>query len=193
MHEHRCIAFGPFVLNPDAGTLLRQGVPVPLSYRAFLLLSAFLSHPGEVLTKSDLIDTAWQGAAVEEANLSVQIASLRKHLGQRPEGGDWIVTIHRVGYRFVGTTQAETDERPYQEALTHASRVEKTFSDTLSSVAPMPQQIHYCRAADGVGLAYAVAGEGYPILKCANWMSDLQYDWDSSVWRHWIADSSNRS
>jgi pimeloyl-ACP methyl ester carboxylesterase len=38
-----------------------------------------------------------------------------------------------------------------------------------------------------VGLAYAVAGEGYPILKCANWMSDLQYDWDSSVWRHWIA------
>ena len=63
------LTFGPFVLDPGAGTLCRQGVPVPLSYRGFLLLSAFLDRPGEVLTKSDLIDVAWQGAAVEETNL----------------------------------------------------------------------------------------------------------------------------
>ena len=59
-------------------------------------------RPGEVLTKSDLIDVAWQGAAVEETNLSVQIASLRKHLGLSPGGADWIATVPRVGYRFVG-------------------------------------------------------------------------------------------
>ena len=80
------LTFGPFVLDPGAGTLCRQGVPVPLSYRGFLLLSAFLDRPGEVLTKSDLIDVAWQGAAVEETNLSVQIASLRKHLGAVARG-----------------------------------------------------------------------------------------------------------
>src|SRR4249919_1972040 len=102
-------AFGPFVLNPEAGTLLRQGVPVPVGYRAFLLLAAFLDRPGEVLTKSDLFDAAWQGAAVEETNLSVQIASLRKHLGQSPEGGDWIATIPRVGYRFVGPVDRFAD------------------------------------------------------------------------------------
>lgn len=50
----------------------------------------------------------------------------------------------------------------------------------------LKQQIRYCAAPDGVRLAYATTGEGYPILKCANWMSDLQYDLDSSVWRHWI-------
>jgi TolB-like protein len=97
------LAFGPFVLNPEAGTLSRKGVPVPLSYRASLLLAAFLNRPGEVLTKSDLIDAAWQGAAVEEGNLSVQVAALRKLLGQSPEGGDWITTVPRVGYRFAGT------------------------------------------------------------------------------------------
>ena len=94
--------FGPFVLNPEAGTLLRQGVPTPIGYRALRLLTAFLERSGQVLTKSDLIDGAWEGAAVEEGNLSVQVASLRKLLGQSPEGKDWIVTIPRVGYRFVG-------------------------------------------------------------------------------------------
>ena len=67
-------AFGPFVLSPEAGTLLRHGEPVPIGYRAFLLLSALLGRPGEVLTKTALMDTVWQGAAVEETNLSVQIA-----------------------------------------------------------------------------------------------------------------------
>src|SRR5215203_5032911 len=94
--------FGPFILNPEAGMLLREGVPISLGYRALRLLAAFLERPGEVLTKSDLIDGAWEGAAVEEGNLSVQIASLRKLLGQSPEGEDWIATIPRVGYRFAG-------------------------------------------------------------------------------------------
>jgi TolB-like protein/Flp pilus assembly protein TadD len=94
--------FGPFVLNPEAGTLLRQGVPVPVGYRALRLLTAFLQSAGEVLTKSDLIDVAWEGAAVEEGNLSVQVAALRKLLGLSPEGKDWIATIPRVGYRFTG-------------------------------------------------------------------------------------------
>ena len=108
MMERR-VAFGPFVLDREVGTLLREGVPVPLGHRGMLLLSALLSRPGEVLTKSDLIDAAWQGAVVEETNLSVQIASLRKHLGQGPRGSDWIATVPRVGYRFAGPVETGPD------------------------------------------------------------------------------------
>jgi TolB-like protein/Flp pilus assembly protein TadD len=103
------VAFGPFLLDPEAGTLLREGVPVPVGYRAFLLLKAFLGRPGEVLTKSKLMDAAWQGAAVEETNLSVQIATLRKLLGSSPAGGEWIATIPRVGYRFAGSVDQQVD------------------------------------------------------------------------------------
>ena len=71
-------AFGPFVVNPEAGTLLREGVPVAVGYRGLLLLGAFARRPGEVLTKSDLLDAGWPGLSVEEGNLTVQIASLRK-------------------------------------------------------------------------------------------------------------------
>jgi pimeloyl-ACP methyl ester carboxylesterase len=48
------------------------------------------------------------------------------------------------------------------------------------------QDIRYCTTKDRVRIAYAVSGSGYPILKCANWMSHLQYEWESPIWRHWM-------
>ncbi|TPJ36043.1 winged helix-turn-helix domain-containing protein [Mesorhizobium sp. B2-6-5] len=102
-------AFGPFVLSPEAGTLLRQGVPVPVGYRALLLLIELVRHPGDVLAKTDLMDIAWPGTAVEESNLSVQIASLRKLLGPASDGIEWIATIPRIGYRFSGEIEKLDD------------------------------------------------------------------------------------
>jgi TolB-like protein/Tfp pilus assembly protein PilF len=95
------LTFGPFVLSSDAGTLLRDGVPVPLGHRGALLLAALVSRRGEVLTKADLLDAAWPDLTVEESNLTVQIASLRKLLGRAPDGVEWIATVPRVGYRFL--------------------------------------------------------------------------------------------
>jgi pimeloyl-ACP methyl ester carboxylesterase/DNA-binding SARP family transcriptional activator len=48
------------------------------------------------------------------------------------------------------------------------------------------QEIRYCRSPDGVRIAYAVTGRGPPILRAAHWLSHLQYEWESPVWRHWI-------
>jgi class 3 adenylate cyclase len=50
------------------------------------------------------------------------------------------------------------------------------------------QQIRYCRAPDGVRLAYAVVGRGPPLAKTANWFNHLEYDWRSPVWRHILRD-----
>jgi pimeloyl-ACP methyl ester carboxylesterase/DNA-binding SARP family transcriptional activator len=48
------------------------------------------------------------------------------------------------------------------------------------------QDIRYCRSPDGVRIAYAISGKGPPLLRAAHWMSHLQYEWESPVWRHWI-------
>jgi TolB-like protein len=96
------IAFGPFLLDLDRGTLVREGRAIPISSKGLQLLQAPLEVPGQVMAKADLMEAAWPGAAVEESNLSVQIAALRKQLGPSPDGGDWIATVPRVGYRFVG-------------------------------------------------------------------------------------------
>lgn len=49
-------------------------------------------------------------------------------------------------------------------------------------------QIRFCQAHDGVRLAYATAGRGTPLVKAANWLNHLEYDWDSPVWRHFLAE-----
>ncbi|WP_454849957.1 winged helix-turn-helix domain-containing tetratricopeptide repeat protein [Rhizobium binxianense] len=100
-------AFGPFVLDPDAGTLLRNGDPVAVGHRGLKLLAALVGQPGEILGKAELMDAAWPGMAVEEGNLTVQIAQLRKLLGPAGDvgGGEWIATVPRVGYRFTGVVE----------------------------------------------------------------------------------------
>jgi TolB-like protein/Flp pilus assembly protein TadD len=127
--------FGPYVFETDSGTLLRNRIPVPVPYRASLLLAALLDRRGEVLTKASLIDIAWQGAAVEEGNLAVQIAALRKLLGSSREGADWITTVPRVGYRFAGlqaTGSAGADGSP------GGARTEEELFARRPSVAVMP-------------------------------------------------------
>ncbi|MDX8452192.1 winged helix-turn-helix domain-containing protein [Mesorhizobium sp. VK9D] len=107
-------AFGPFVFDPAAGTLLRGDVPVAVGHRGLKLLEALVARPGEILAKAELMDAAWPGTAVEEGNLTVQIAQLRKLLGPAADGGEWIATVPRVGYRFTGAVEKldGTQQRP---------------------------------------------------------------------------------
>ena len=51
---------------------------------------------------------------------------------------------------------------------------------------PLSQEIHFCKSRDGLQIAYAVSGQGPPLVRAAHWMSHLQYEWESPVWRHWI-------
>lgn len=52
------------------------------------------------------------------------------------------------------------------------------------------QQIRFCTSSDGVSLAYATVGTGPPLVKAANWLNHLEYDWNSPVWNHWITELS---
>lgn len=100
MSDHR-ITCGPFAIDVAAKLATKNGAPLPVGHRGVALLATLFRRPGEVITKSELMDAAWGSAAVEESNLTVQVAALRKALGPSSAGGDWIVTIPRVGYRFV--------------------------------------------------------------------------------------------
>lgn len=64
-----------------------------------------------------------------------------------------------------------------------------------AALAAMPgpdQEIRYCQADDGTSLAYAVSGKGYPLVKAANWLSHLEFDHESPVWRHWWRELASR-
>jgi TolB-like protein len=81
--------------------LRRDGQPVPLGPRALTMLETMAAARGEVVTKEEILARVWPGLTVEEGNITVQVAALRKELGRRPSGEDWIVTVPRVGYRLL--------------------------------------------------------------------------------------------
>jgi non-specific serine/threonine protein kinase len=93
---------GPLLLDPDSRVLTHEGVALAVGGRGVAVLTALVSNPSEYVTKSALLDAAWPGLVVEEANLAVQISSLRRALAGVPGGQDWIETLARRGYRFVG-------------------------------------------------------------------------------------------
>jgi serine/threonine protein kinase/alpha-beta hydrolase superfamily lysophospholipase len=61
-------------------------------------------------------------------------------------------------------------------------------SKTGSTVSTPRQKIQFCTATDGVRLAYASVGSGYPVIKSANWLNHLDYEWNSPIWKHWLTE-----
>jgi TolB-like protein len=97
------VNFGPFVFDRERMSLSRDGVAVPVGGRGAALLAALIDGEGETVGKAALIEAGWPGVLVEEGNLAVQIAALRKALGD-----ELIVTVPRIGYRFVTAAAAPT-------------------------------------------------------------------------------------
>jgi DNA-binding winged helix-turn-helix (wHTH) protein len=95
-------ALGPFRLDTQAHLLLRDSAPMALGRRAIALLQTLVERPGALVSKDALIEAAWPGRAVEESNLPVQIAALRRVLGEAANGERWIETLPGRGYRFIG-------------------------------------------------------------------------------------------
>src|SRR5688500_5383754 len=109
-------AFGSFMLDLDRELLTRDKQPLAVNARAIALLGELLKADGKPVAKSRLMDAAWPGLAVEESNLSVQIAILRRLLGPAPDGSAWIATVPRVGYRFAGALQVHAEANGPQAA-----------------------------------------------------------------------------
>src|SRR3569833_4717417 len=92
---------------------MREGKPLAIGHRALALLTS-LAEADRVVEKAALMDAGWPGIAVEESNLTVQIAALRKVLGRRPDGCEWTVTVPRIGYRLArgGSAPASALSQP---------------------------------------------------------------------------------
>jgi tetratricopeptide (TPR) repeat protein/DNA-binding winged helix-turn-helix (wHTH) protein/TolB-like protein len=114
----RFLRFGDFRFHGSTRELVRMGgdrsaTPVPLGSRACDLLLLFLQRPGELVTKSEIMNAVWPNAAVEDSNLTVQISALRRALDTVDGGASAIQTVPGRGYRFtLGVTGEETEADP---------------------------------------------------------------------------------
>ena len=108
-------AFGPYRLDVGLSRLEREGAVVPVSPKVFDLLLLLARSPERVLSKSELMEALWPKTFVEDANLTQHVYTLRRALGDRPDGTPYIETAPRRGYRL------NADVRAWHEGESAAS------------------------------------------------------------------------
>jgi len=99
--EPSTFRFGPFRLDVFARHLSRDGEPLPVSSKAFDILTVLVRRAGQVVTKAELMDLVWPGVFVDEVNLAQHVSALRKLLGDSTKHPSFIATIPRQGYQFI--------------------------------------------------------------------------------------------
>ena len=115
------LKFDIWRFNRQRRSLSRQGVagtwePVAIGSRAAEILALLLNQPGTLVSKDTILASVWPGVVVEQNNLTVQMAALRRILDERRSGDSCIQTVAGRGYRFVGSV-SEMDEPPVASAL----------------------------------------------------------------------------
>jgi pimeloyl-ACP methyl ester carboxylesterase/DNA-binding winged helix-turn-helix (wHTH) protein len=168
--------FGDCELDLDRFELRRAGRRCPVEPQVFDLLAVLIRERRRVVPKEELLDTVWGNRFVSESALTSRVKAARQAIGDDGHSQRLIRTAHGRGYQFVAPVDEAVQPGP-------AARVTPT---------PSAQEIRFCTAGDGTRLAYATSGAGPPLVKAANWLSHLDYDWESPVWRHWLAELSRR-
>jgi DNA-binding winged helix-turn-helix (wHTH) protein/alpha-beta hydrolase superfamily lysophospholipase len=164
--------FADHMLDTDRRELRRGSEPIAVEPQVFDLLVFLIENRERVVSKDDLFAAVWQGRIVSESTLTSRINATRKAIGDSGEDQKLIRTIARKGFRFVGDISESA--KPGAPAVAPKSPAPAT-----------PQHdVHFCTASDGVRIAYAVAGQGPPLVKAANWLNHLEYDWQSPIWSH---------
>jgi pimeloyl-ACP methyl ester carboxylesterase len=170
-------------LDLDRYELRRSGAVEPVEPQVFDVLSVLIRERRRVVPKEELLDAVWRNRFVSESALTSRVKAARQAIGDDGRAQRLIRTVHGRGYQFVG----QVDERDAPEM-----DGDRSPSDAFRPTAPPKQQIRFCTARDGTRLAYATIGAGPPLVKAANWLTHLDYDWETPVWRHWLSELSRR-
>ena len=102
-YTERQQTFGEVAVDFEAGEVRRGDRVVPLTPRELRLLEFFVQHRGRVLSRETLLSAVWDyTSAPLTRTVDMHIAKLRRKIERRPDRPELIVTVHRVGYRFVG-------------------------------------------------------------------------------------------
>lgn len=159
--------FDNFTLDPARRELRAGPEAVPVEPQVFDLLEYLVRRRDEVVSRDDLIEHIWKGRIVSESAMASRINAARNAIGDNGTNQRLIKTIARKGIRFVG----EVREQGAAKQGNAARPVEAKH-----------QEITFARASDGVNLAIGTSGEGPVLLKTANWLNHLEFDWQSPIW-----------
>jgi pimeloyl-ACP methyl ester carboxylesterase/DNA-binding winged helix-turn-helix (wHTH) protein len=162
--------FENHILDANRRELRRGSQLVALEPQVFDLLIYLIHNRDRVVSKDDLIASVWGGRIVSDSTLASRMNAARKAVGDNGDNQRIIRTIARKGVRFV--------------CAVHEQAASANDAGARVARGAPPQEIRFCTTSDGVRIAYALAGRGPPLVKTANWLNHLEYDWQSPIWSH---------
>jgi pimeloyl-ACP methyl ester carboxylesterase len=146
--------FGPFRLDVTQGLLASTAGELALTPKALETLRVLVENAGVVVSKETLLDRVWPDAVVDENNLAQNISLVRKALAAGDPATEYVHTIPRRGYRFVGEVRSRSDEEPGAQP-----------------------QTRYARSGN-VNVAYQVVGNGpIDLVFVMGWVSHVELFW----------------
>jgi pimeloyl-ACP methyl ester carboxylesterase/DNA-binding winged helix-turn-helix (wHTH) protein len=169
--------FAESLLDTTRYELLNNGEHVHVEPQVFDVLAHLVAHRDRVVPKTELLDTVWGHQFVTESALTTRVKQLRQAVGDTGRDQRIVQTVHGRGYRFIA---------PVEELPGGVERTPLPVPDELR------QEIRFCTTPDGTRLAYATVGKGPPLVRAAHWITHLDYDWQSPVWRHWLVGLARR-
>src|SRR3954451_20335960 len=172
------VRFGSCELDKDRRELRVRNVSVHVEPQVLDLLLYLVANRNHVVSKDEMVEAVWGGRIVSDVTLNSRINAARRAVGDDGKTQALIRTVPRRGFRFVGEIN---EERTRASIAIHGAPAAKLARAEPASSTPL-QEVRFCRSADGVNLALATCGRGFPVVRLGTWLTHIQRDWESPVW-----------
>ncbi|MGF1629749.1 MAG: alpha/beta fold hydrolase [Kiloniellaceae bacterium] len=159
------------------------GVLQRLEPQVFDLLCHLVANPNRLVSRDELIEKIWDGRIVSEATIASRINAARKAVGDDGRRQGVIKTVSRRGIRFLAAVRRES-ATGMPEAVDGPPE-----ADSPAEAAPpddLVQKVRFCHEPDGTRIAFATFGAGPPLVRVGHWMTHLEHDWHSPIWRPFL-------
>ena len=163
--------FGSSEMDLGRHRLSTDGAEVHTEPQVFALLALMLARAPDLVSYDDLMAEIWKGRIVSDATVAARISAARAAVGDNGRAQAIIRTIPRCGVQMAVDVVREGRE------------AEPPLAAPAAIPGPVQQVIRYTRSRDGTAIAWAETGEGPPLLRGGHWLSHLEHDWQSPVWR----------
>jgi DNA-binding winged helix-turn-helix (wHTH) protein/predicted alpha/beta hydrolase family esterase len=156
-------------LDANAHTVTVGGTPVHVEPQVFDLLHLLAEAAGDLVTYDRLTEFVWKGRIVSDATIAARISAARTAVGDSGKRQAVIETVTRCGVRLVVPVSRDDSTLAVREA---------TPLDA--------HDVRMTRSRDGTVIAWSTTGKGPPLLRAGHWLTHLEKDLTSSIWRPWI-------
>lgn len=159
--------------------LLVDGKQQAVEPQVFDLLRHMIENAGRLISHDELIEVIWRGRIVSDSAVSARISSARAAIGDNGSAQSMIETVPRRGFRFIAKVQSEH---------TQSDTADEPQISATSNSAPQAtrQRVTFCTSRDGTRIAMATTGTGPPLVRAGHWLTHLEHDWQSPVWRPFL-------